>query len=93
MGACLCEKNGRLPRLEKIAQGFNIHTSQGTVQAREVLLATNGHSSKLVPPIQRLVFPMNSVAIVTEPLTAAQRQLLNPNGWSGAGFPLVEPLL
>ncbi|WP_420629878.1 NAD(P)/FAD-dependent oxidoreductase [Candidatus Leptofilum sp.] len=80
-GGLLCEKTA-VTRLEKIAQGFNIHTSQGSVQAREVLLATNGYSGKLVRPIQRLVFPMNSVAIVTEPLTAAQQQLLNPNGWS-----------
>ncbi|GJM39890.1 MAG: FAD-dependent oxidoreductase [Ardenticatenaceae bacterium] len=80
-GGLLCEKTA-VTRLEKIAQGFNIHTSQGTVQAREVLLATNGYSGNLVSPIQRLVFPMNSVAIATEPLTTAQRQLLNPNGWS-----------
>ncbi|WP_420641800.1 NAD(P)/FAD-dependent oxidoreductase [Candidatus Leptofilum sp.] len=80
-GGLLCEKTA-VTRLEKIAQGFNIHTSQGTVQARELLLATNGYSGKLVRPVQRLVFPMNSVAIVTEPLTAAQQQLLNPDGWS-----------
>lgn len=78
-GGLLCEKTA-VTRLEKHADGFLIHTSQGTVKAREVLLATNGYSGKLVRPVQRLVFPMNSVAIVTEPLTAAQQTYLNPDG-------------
>ncbi len=78
-GGLLCEKTA-VTRLEKPANGFIIHTSQGTVQAREVLLATNGYSGKLVSPIQRLVFPMSSVAIVTEPLSEAQQIYLNPDG-------------
>lgn len=78
-GGLLCEKTA-VTRLEKHAQGFTVHTSQGAVKAREVLLATNGYSGKLVRPVQRLVFPMNSVAIVTEPLTAAQQTYLNPDG-------------
>ncbi|MAT96741.1 MAG: hypothetical protein CL608_06315 [Anaerolineaceae bacterium] len=78
-GGLLCEKTA-VTRLEKHAQGFTVHTSQGMVKAREVLLATNGYSGKLVRPVQRLVFPMNSVAIVTEPLTAAQQTYLNPDG-------------
>ena len=77
-GGLLCEKTA-VTRLEKFSHGFNIHTSQGTVQAREVLLATNGYDGKLVRPIQRMIFPMNSVIVVTEPLTAAQQRYLNPN--------------
>ncbi|MCA9918334.1 MAG: FAD-binding oxidoreductase [Anaerolineales bacterium] len=80
-GGLLCEKTA-VTRLEKFPNGFHVHTSQGTVQAREVLLATNGYSGKLVPAVQRLVFPMNSAAIVTEPLSAAQRMYLNPNNVS-----------
>ena len=80
-GGLLCEKTA-VTRLEKFANGFNIQTSQGTVKAREVLLATNGNDGKLVRPVQRLIFPMSSVAIVTESLTAAQQRYLNPNGWS-----------
>ncbi len=75
----LCEKTA-VTRLEKHAQGFYLHTSQGTLQASEVLLATNGHSGKLVRPIQRTVFPMSSAVIVTEQLTAAQQTYLNPDG-------------
>ena len=78
-GGLLCEKTA-VTRLEKLASGFTVHTSQGTIKAREVLLTTNGYSGKLVRPIQRLVFPMNSVAIVTEPLTTAEQTYLNPNG-------------
>jgi glycine/D-amino acid oxidase-like deaminating enzyme len=78
-GGLLCEKTA-VTRLEKHAQGFTVHTSQGTVKAREILLATNGYSGKLVRSVQRLVFPMNSVAIVTEPLTTAQQTYLNPDG-------------
>ncbi len=78
-GGLLCEKTA-VTRLEKFARGFTIHTSQGSFKAREVLLATNGYSGKLVRPVQRLVFPMNSVAVVTEPLTIAQQMYLNPDG-------------
>ena len=78
-GGLLCEKTA-VTRLEKPASGFIVHTSQGIVKAREILLATNGYSSKLVRPVQRVVFPMNSVVIVTEPLTAAQQTYLNPDG-------------
>lgn len=78
-GGLLCEKTA-VTRLEKLASGFSVLTSQGAMKAREVLLATNGYSGKLVRPIQRLVFPMNSAVIVTEPLTAAQRTYLNPQG-------------
>jgi len=78
-GGLLCEKTA-VTRLEKYAHGFLVHTSQGTVKAREVLLATNGYTGKLVRSVQRLVFPMNSVAIVTEPLTTAQQTYLNPDG-------------
>ncbi|MBK7893937.1 MAG: FAD-binding oxidoreductase, partial [Anaerolineaceae bacterium] len=78
-GGLLCEKTA-VTRLEKFAHGFLVHTSQGTVKAREVLLATNGYTGKLVRSVQRLVFPMNSVAIVTEPLTPAQQTYLNPDG-------------
>lgn len=78
-GGLLCEKMA-VTRLEKFAHGFLVHTSQGTLKAREVLLATNGYTGKLVRSVQRLVFPMNSVAIVTEPLTPAQQTYLNPDG-------------
>lgn len=78
-GGLLCEKTA-VTRLEKYTHGFYVHTSQGTVNAREVLLATNGYSSRLVRPVRRLVFPMNSVVVVTEPLSVAQQMYLNPDG-------------
>lgn len=76
-GGILCKETA-VSRLEKRRGGFTVHTSQGTLLAREVLLATNGYTDNLTPSVQRTLFPMSSVILVTEPLSAAQQTCLNP---------------
>jgi glycine/D-amino acid oxidase-like deaminating enzyme len=52
------------------ADGANVRvqTVQGTITARQVLVATNGYTGKLVPWLQRRVIPIGSYIIATEPL-------------------------
>jgi len=50
--------------------GFLVTTPRGQVRTREVLLATNGYTDGLLPPLQRRVIPIGSYIIATEPLSA-----------------------
>jgi glycine/D-amino acid oxidase-like deaminating enzyme len=50
--------------------GFELATAQGPVKARDVLLATNGYTDRLMPWLQRRVVPFNAYMIATEPLPA-----------------------
>jgi glycine/D-amino acid oxidase-like deaminating enzyme len=48
--------------------GYRVGTSEGVIDAREVLVATNAHADELVPELQRRVLPIGSFIIATEPL-------------------------
>jgi len=78
-GACLCE-NCPVTRIEKTAAGFHLHTSQGLVKAKEVLVATNGYTDRLIPQLKPRIFPVGSYIIVTEPLPTEVQQRLSPKG-------------
>lgn len=49
--------------------GFVVVTPRGQIATRDVLLATNGYSDGLVPPVRRRVIPIGSYIIATEPLS------------------------
>ncbi len=78
-GAHLCE-NTRVKQVEKVANGFKLHTSQGVLAAKEVVVATNGYTDMLVPKLKPKVFPVGSYIIVTEPLSADLQAKLSPKG-------------
>ncbi|TMC64434.1 MAG: FAD-binding oxidoreductase [Chloroflexota bacterium] len=59
--------------------GFNVSTPRGDIQTRDVLVATNGYSDRLVPWLRRRVIPIGSYIIATEPLTADQAHSAIPN--------------
>lgn len=50
------------------ASGFTLATTKGKVRARDVIVATNGYTSKLTPWMRRRVIPIGSYLIATEPL-------------------------
>jgi glycine/D-amino acid oxidase-like deaminating enzyme len=60
--------------------GFEVQTPRGVVQARQVLLATNGYSGPLSPWHRRRVIPIGSYQIATEPLGADRVRSLIPHG-------------
>jgi glycine/D-amino acid oxidase-like deaminating enzyme len=69
----------------RVAEGSThlLTTPQGEVQAKAIVLATNGYTTKL-GYFRDVIFPLHSSVLATAPLTAAQRAQL---GWHGlAGF-------
>lgn len=55
-------------RIEKRGLGFKVHTPKGVVLARDVLIATNGYTTGLVPWLRNRVIPIGSYIIATEEL-------------------------
>jgi glycine/D-amino acid oxidase-like deaminating enzyme len=60
--------------------GFEIKTPQGKLQARKVLIATNGYSGPVSPWHRRRVIPIGSYQIATEALGIERVRALIPNG-------------
>ena len=70
--------NCKVTGVEKTSQGFTVTTAKGKVQARDVVVATNGYSDGIVPWMQRRVIPIGSYIIVTEELPEATIDRLFP---------------
>jgi len=67
-------------RLAKSGSGWIVSTMDGDVQARDVLLATNGYTNGAAPALQRRFVPVGSYIIATEPLSAAEAASVLPRG-------------
>jgi glycine/D-amino acid oxidase-like deaminating enzyme len=65
-------------RLERQPAGFRVTSSAGTVDARDVLLATNGYTNGAAPELRRRLIPIGSYIIGTEPLDASTADALLP---------------
>lgn len=59
--------------------GYEVHTSRGTLTAREVVVATNGYTGTATPWHQRRVIPVASYIIATEDLGEERVRELFPN--------------
>ena len=68
----------RVTGIVKSANGFNVETSRGIVEAGEVVIATNGYTGKVTPWFRRRVLPIRSSIIATEPLDDDLMQRLMP---------------
>lgn len=72
-----CEATG----IEMIPSGLRVTTAKGTIEAGEVILATNGYTT--VRPsrdLARLVVPIGSYIIVTEPIGEEHADRIFPGG-------------
>jgi glycine/D-amino acid oxidase-like deaminating enzyme len=58
---------------------FEIVTKRGTVKAREVIVATNGYTGRLIRYLQRRVFPFPAYMMATEPIGEERIRQLLPN--------------
>ncbi|MGB7317911.1 MAG: FAD-dependent oxidoreductase [Planktotalea sp.] len=77
-GARLIE-NSPVTRIEQGAR-FTLHTAQGKLTAKRVIIATNGYSSEDVPTWLRARYlPVQSSVLVTRPLSDAE---INAAGWT-----------
>jgi glycine/D-amino acid oxidase-like deaminating enzyme len=54
--------------IERTPTGFTVKTAKGKVKARDVIVATNGYSTNLMPWLRRRMIPIGSYIIVTEEL-------------------------
>jgi glycine/D-amino acid oxidase-like deaminating enzyme len=57
--------------LTPFGQGWKLASPRGTVTAKQVIVATNGYSDRLVPRLAQSLLPVNSFQIATAPLAAA----------------------
>lgn len=66
--------------VKRQGSAFALTTRQGVMAADNILLATNGYTTKLVAGARRGVFPAGSYIITTEPLPTALQHELSPRG-------------
>jgi glycine/D-amino acid oxidase-like deaminating enzyme len=59
-------------RLRRGARGWTVTTSAGNIEARDVLVATNGYTNGASPALQRRFIPVGSYVIATEPLVRSE---------------------
>lgn len=78
-GALLLEDTAVI-RITRTATGLSLETSQGTLRAQQVIVATNGYTDNLLPALRRRLLPVWSSTLVTERLPWGLRQELNPQG-------------
>jgi gamma-glutamylputrescine oxidase len=73
---------GGLPvlKVERSGDGFVVHTTRGNIQARQVLVATNGYSDSAGAFLRQRVVGAASYIIATETLPVAVLRKLNPHG-------------
>jgi gamma-glutamylputrescine oxidase len=77
-GAALFEGT-RATRLERSGAGWCVHSPQGIVQARRVLLAGNGYLSGMHAGVHAHVMPLHNYIVTTEPLGRAGAEALIRN--------------
>jgi len=78
-GACLVTGVG-VARLTKHGATWTVSTTEGDLQARDVLVATNGYTNGAAPALRRRFVPIGSYIIATEPLAPAAAASLLPRG-------------
>jgi glycine/D-amino acid oxidase-like deaminating enzyme len=68
--------------LEREAGRFGLSTPSGTLQARNVVVATNGYTGTVTPALRRRVIPVTSYMIATAPISPNLMGVLMPKGGS-----------
>ena len=63
---------------QRNAAGWQVTTTSGVIEARDVLFATNGYTNGAAPALRRRYVPIGSYIIATEPLPADQADALLP---------------
>src|SRR5260370_12853127 len=78
-GAKLCAQCDA-EKIERKPGGFTILTSKGPIEAREVVIATNGYTGDVTPTLKRRLIPVASHIIATEELSEDLVKSLIPKG-------------
>ena len=67
-------------RIDKDSTLFNVETPKGRIQAKAVIIATNGYTNSATPWFRRRIIPIGSYIIATEPLAPELMDRLMPTG-------------
>ena len=78
-GALIAEE-ASVQAIARQAGSFALRTSRGPVEAREVVVATNGYTGAVTPWLRRRLIPLGSYIIATEPIPPETAQRLIPRG-------------
>ena len=70
--------NTPVTAIERAASGFRLTSPRGVVEARDVMIATNGYTGGLTPWLRRRIVPIGSYMIATEPLDPARVEQMFP---------------
>ncbi len=70
----------RVTGIDKLSAGFEVTTANGSVTARNVIVATNGYTGPVTGWQRRRVIPIGSYMIATEALPADLMDRLMPTG-------------
>jgi glycine/D-amino acid oxidase-like deaminating enzyme len=79
LGAVIYE-NSRVQALDRHGSGAVVRTEGGTVGCEHIVLAANAYSAPILRKTRRHFVPVYDYVLVSEPLTAAQRESI---GWAG----------
>jgi len=63
-----CAANGITRHQNQSRERFTINTSKGVIKSREIMIATNGYTSRITPWFNRRIIPIGSYIIATEEL-------------------------
>jgi glycine/D-amino acid oxidase-like deaminating enzyme len=66
--------------LTRTRAGWRVATGSGDVMAAQLLIASDGYTGAVYPPLQRRVVPVGSHIVATAPLGAARARRLLPRG-------------
>ena len=66
--------------IQRRGAAWVVATPRGSIEATDVLVATNAYADSLVPALRRRVLPMGSFIIATEPLEPALAKEVLPTG-------------
>ncbi|MEO8029594.1 MAG: FAD-binding oxidoreductase [Gemmatimonadota bacterium] len=78
-GITICEQS-KVLSLGPDGGGVRLRTRDGSLHARKAILATSAYTHHLLPQVLTRFIPLYDYVLVSEPLTAAQHELL---GWKG----------
>jgi gamma-glutamylputrescine oxidase len=64
-------------RLQRDGAGFLVHTSDGAIEARHVVMAGGGYARNVYAKVERAVLPIATYVMATEPLGARLKDALD----------------
>jgi glycine/D-amino acid oxidase-like deaminating enzyme len=69
----------RARRLEAREGAWRVHSDAGSIDAAQVVVATNGYTDDLLPALRRSIVPVYGAIAATEPLSAALAATVMPS--------------